>query len=313
MSTKIGSVLHYARNFSKLNMISTRHCTQMKTNGIEIPEWIPRYEDLPEAPQYLNDFEDKLDSNENMNISHSSEMETEIAEVEHAHTASNIVTTGNRFDSCLILDELENNSIYPSDIKHKFVAGLKDVPSHVMTPIEYKTALTAHDAANWPVPPWHSQDFIEPRRDETQIVTKNMSKYPQMFAVDSDHIGHIATDDSIMSYEERVTELNIKQQKLMRQKEIKDYLTKRREPVRIQKLSFFHDDSFRVKVHIIAAICVILIYLKHRIAPRLHNKYGYQGKDIERNERLSKLPIAFRKEGDIIHEEDLSHLTTELK
>jgi len=117
-------------------------------------------------------------------------------------------------------------------------------------------------------------------------------------------------NQEMMSYEDRVSEENIKQQKLRRQREVNDYLTKRREPVQIRKLSILEDDAFRIKVHVVIAIVLGILYFQYRVAPKLKNKYGYIGKDIERNERLAKLPIMYREDGEIQHEEDLAHLTT---
>eukprot|EP01084_Bolivina_argentea_P034677 64215_1 len=92
-----------------------------------------------------------------------------------------IIETKNTFDSQLILDKLSNNSIYPSPIKYKFTPTLKDIPNEIYKPIENQTAMTADDAANWPIPPWHSPDWIEPRRDEKNIIENNITSYPQMF------------------------------------------------------------------------------------------------------------------------------------
>ena len=70
------------------------------------------------------------------------------------------------------------------------------------------------------------------------------------------------------------------------------------------------DDSFRIKAHILGFIFVAIIFFQYRVKPKFANKYGYEGKDVKRNERLSKLPINYRKEGDIEHENELAHLTT---
>merc|ERR1712219_42243 len=66
-----------------------------------------------------------------------------------------------------------------------FTPALRDIPSEHITRIENRTALTADDAANWPVPPWSSPDFVEPVRTdsaERRIVEQGVTKYPEMFA-----------------------------------------------------------------------------------------------------------------------------------
>lgn len=284
----------------------------------KIPDWIPKYDDLPQEPQYLIEF----DENDDNHIDDSQESQKSIEENVDEKSMTNIeekdteiTLTDNIYDSALILDELQNNSIYPSEIKNKFTPSLKDIPHDILNPIEDQTAMTADDAANWPIPPWHSPDFIEPRRNETQIVVNNISKYPEMF-VTNDNKDDIdiqlykhENNQQLMSHEERVTEANIKQQKLQRQKEVNDYLTKRREPAKVRKLSLAEDDKFRIKFEIIAGVILAILYFQYRVKPHLSN-YGYVGKDIQRNQRLSKLPIKYRKEGNIEHEEDLAHLTT---
>merc|ERR1712176_1157700 len=110
-----------------------------------------------------------------------------------------------------------------------------------------------------------------------------------------------------MSHEERTTEENINAQKLMRQKEEANALRKRREPAKVKSLSLMEDDAFRFKTHIIAAIALAVLYFKYRIAPSLGNEYGYQGKDVRRNQRLARLPIQYREQGEIEHEEELGH------
>ena len=290
------------------NTISIRHCTQIKMDDTGIPDWIPKFDALPDAPQYLIDFEEDKHTKEPIQSIESNQSDLTKTE----DTNNEIIQTDNTFDSQLILDELQNNSIYPSPPKHQFTPSLKEIPSEIIAPIEEKTAMTADDAANWPVPPWHNSDFIEPQRNETQIVVHNVSKYPEMFRVDKNINADLYTTNNseIMSYEERVTEANIKQQKLRRQKEINDYLTKRREPAKVRKLSIMEDDAFRIKVHLMVAVVLGILYFHFRIKAKLQNKYGYIGSDVERNERLSKLPIVYRTEGDIQHEDDLAHLAS---
>ena len=78
----------------------------------------------------------------------------------------------------------------------------------------------------------------------------------------------------------------------------------------MQKLSIMEDDAFRIKVHLMVAVVLGILYFQFRIKAKLQNKYGYIGSDVERNERLSKLPIVYRTEGDIEHEDDLAHLAS---
>ena len=191
-----------------------------------------KYDDLPDAPEYLIQFDENDDEpSELPDTKETNDTDKDIANIEQ--TKDGIVLTDNIYDSCLVLDELENNSIYPSPIKHKFTPTLSDIPNNVLNPIEKQTPMTADDAANWPIPPWHSPDFVEPIRNEKQIVVNNITKYPEMF-VRNENMNEIDIDlykyedkQQLMSYEERVSEANIKQQKLERQQEINDYLTKK--------------------------------------------------------------------------------------
>ena len=299
----------------------------LKVDSNDIPDWLPSYDQLPDAPQYLIDFDendgDKKDDASDMdNIpsdrsagNHGTEL------TQSARTSDDITLIENVYDSQLVLDELQNNSILPSPIKMRFTPSHKDVPSEVMVPIENRTALTAEDAANWPVPPWSSPDFVEPQREETQqslIVQHRVTKYPEMFVhskedmmeINVERMVHREKSMELMTHEERTMEENLKDQKLMRQKEVNDYLKKRREPVKVKKLSLVEDDAFRIKVHLIAFVLLTVVYVKYRMAPKWANEYGYQGKDVDRNKRLSKLPIKYRTEGEIRHEQDLGHLMT---
>merc|ERR1719242_829409 len=106
----------------------------------------------------------------------------------------------------------------PSPIKMRFTPSLKEVPSEVMVPIEDRTAMTAEDAANWPVPPWSSPDFVEPQREESLIVQHQVTRYPEMFSVsESLDAKHMVQRMNVhekslemMNHEERTTEENLK-------------------------------------------------------------------------------------------------------